>query len=351
MHTIAIQPDNQLLMSGRYQSFSARWIEQLQQAGHEVRCIDAFQPNLYDQLDNCSGFMWWFAHLPFPRNFAKRLLPSIEHGLGIPVFPTWKTIWHFDDKIAQNYLLQLADIPIPQTWVFWHRKQALEFCRNACYPLVIKLTSGIVSENVALLNNVAEAEYWIRRLFSSGTVDLKQPHLRPHAVYGRLRTALKILLTGEPPNLGARTDLQKGYLLIQEFLPDNRFDTRITVIGNRAFGFRRFNRPNDFRASGSGEIDWDREQIDLETVRLAFWVAQHLQTQSIAIDCLRRGDEYVVNEISYYYEGWALHACPGHWKLYGDVKTGQLEWVEGQMQPEDAILEDFLDRLKVRSDE
>jgi hypothetical protein len=264
------------------------------------------------------------------------------------VFPTWKTIWHFDDKIAQNYLLQLADIPIPRTWVFWHRKQALEFCRNAYYPLVIKLTSGIVSENVALLNNVVEAEYWIRRLFSSGTVDLKQLHLRPYAVYSRLRTALKILLTGEPPNLGARTDLQKGYLLIQEFLPDNRFDTRITVIGNRAFGFRRFNRPNDFRASGSGEIDWDREQIDLETVRLAFWVAQHLQTQSIAIDCLRRGDEYVVNEISYYYEGWALHACPGHWKLYGDVKTGQLEWVEGQMQPEDAILEDFLDRLKVK---
>lgn len=119
-------------------------------------------------------------------------------------------------------------------------------------------------------------------------------------MYGRLRAALEVLFTGEPINLGMRTDLQKGYLLIQEFLPDNSFDTCITVIGNRAFSSRRFNRPNDFRASGNGKIDWDRAQINLEieTIRLAFYVAQHLQTQSIAIDCLRRGDKYVITEIS-----------------------------------------------------
>ena len=103
--------------------------------------------------------MWWFAHLPVPRNFAKRLFPAIEHGLKIPVFPGWNTYWHFDDKIAQNYLLQSAGIPIPNTEVFWRREEAIAFCRSAHYPLVIKLTSGITLENVLLLHTFTEAQY------------------------------------------------------------------------------------------------------------------------------------------------------------------------------------------------
>ncbi len=351
MYTIAIQPDNQYLTSGRTQSFSERWIEQLGKACHEVRVVDAYKPDFFAQLAGCDGFMWWFAHLPYPRNFAKRLLPAIEHGLGIPVFPSWETAWHFDDKLAQYYLLQACGIPMPKTWVFWRYSEALDFCRSAQYPLVIKLASGIISENVQLLNNFAEAEYWIKRLFGSGVVSFQRPNLRhPRAVAQRLRDTLRLLLTGQPPNLSSRTDLQKDYLLVQEFLPGNDFDTRVVIIGHRAFAFRRFNRPNDFRASGSGVRDSDPAKIDLDLMRLAFRVAQQLQTQCIAIDGLRRGSQHLLTEISYYYEGWILHEeCPGHWELHGDPDTGALQYVEGHVRPEDVILEDFLAGLAART--
>ena len=129
-------------------------------------------------------------------------------------------------------------------------------------------------------------------------------------------------------------------------MPDNEFDTRVTVIGNRAFAFRCFNRPNDFRTSGSGRIDWDPSKIDIDSVRLAYRVAKRTQTQSNAVDILQRGKERVINEMSYYYEGWAVYECPGHWELQGtDPDTGQLDWVEGQMRLEDAITEDFLTRI------
>src|SRR5690606_32059203 len=131
----------------------------------------------------------------------------------------------------------------------------------------------------------------------------------------RLTGAARLALRGTPPVLGERTDLQKGYLLVQEVLDENAVDTRITVIGDRAFGFRRFNRPDDFRASGSGRIDWDQAPIAEDGVRLAFQVARTLGTQSVAVDVLRRGGQPVINEISYYYEGWAIADCPGHWKL------------------------------------
>jgi hypothetical protein len=331
VYRIAIQPDNQLLRSGRRQSFSDRWQELAGPLGYEVRLVDSFKPDFFTQLEGCDGFMWWFAHVSFPRLFAKRLMVAVQHGQGIPVFPSWQTIWHFDDKIAQQYLLQAADIPTPQTWVFWRRKQAITFCQQAQYPLVIKLATGITSENVRLLRSFAEARYWIKRLFGYGMFALRRRSLRRWG-----HRALRWLVKGQYPSYG---DLQKGYLLIQEFLPGNEFDTRVTVIGDRAFAFRRFNRPNDFRASGSGRIDHRPDLIELDAVRLAFQVARALGTQSLAVDVLRRDREFVLNEISYYYEGWAVAECPGHWKC---CEGDRLEWIGGRMSPEDAIIEDFL---------
>lgn len=349
MYRIAIQPENALLSSGRHQSFSDRWVELLRQAGHEPRLVDADKPEFFEQLEGCDGFMWWYAHLPYPRHFARRIVSAVEHGKGIPVFPTWQTTWHFDDKIGQYYLLRAAGLPTPRTRVFWFRREAVEFCRAAGYPLVLKLAGGITSENVKLLKSFDEAEYWIGRMFDTGLVSLQRPALGGlRGARTRLKDSLRLLVKGVAPDPGRRSDLHRGYLLVQEFLPGNEFDTRITVIGNRAFGFRRFNRPDDFRASGSGRIDFDHTKVDLEIVRLAFQAQRKLRSQSLAIDGMYRGGERVIVEISYYYEGWALAACPGHWELRGDPVDGRLEWVEGAVRPDDAILEDFLALLDGR---
>lgn len=51
--------------------------------------------------------------------------------------------------------------------------------------------------------------------------------------------------------------LTKKYVYFQDFIPGNDFDTRVTIIGDRAFGFTRNVRPGDFRASGSGNVGYD----------------------------------------------------------------------------------------------
>ena len=350
LYRIAIQPERRKLTSGRYQSFSEDWAEALRHAGHQPVPVEATAPEFFDRVRECDGFMWWFAHLPYPRNFARRLIQALQHGMRIPLFPNAETIWHFDDKISQNCLLQAAGIPTARTWVFWWRDEAIEFCRNATYPLVIKLAGGITSENVKLLNSFEVAVYWVDRLFGAGTVALQRPTLDGlSGVRRRLKDSMRLMVKGLPPSPSRRNDLHRDYLMVQEFLPDNGHDTRITVIGNRAFGFRRFNRPDDFRASGSGRIDWDPAKIDPEIVRLAFRTAGKLGTQSLAVDGMYRpGGQPVLVEISYYYEGWALHECPGHWEMRGEPDSGQLEWVEGRVRPQDAILDDFLALLDRR---
>jgi glutathione synthase/RimK-type ligase-like ATP-grasp enzyme len=347
-YTVAIQPDQLTQKNGEKQSFSSRWAARAADSGVNVRTVDVYAQDFFRRLAGCDGFMWRFGYSPNPRLFAKRLLPAVEHGLGIPVFPSFETAWHFEDKIAQSLLLHAAGIPAPATWVFWDSKTALDFCRSATYPLVLKLSFGYQSANVRLLNSFADAAYWIARLFGPGVTGLRPPAPKWRDALQRARRALR-QLQGAPAYEDLEyCELQHGYFYVQEFLPGNEYDIRVTVIGNRAFAFRRFNRPGDFRASGSGRIDWDPQQIDEEGVRLAFRVARRLQTQSLAVDLLQHGGRKLLTEISYTYASWAVRDCPGHWVLQSDADAGPLSWTEGRMHPEDAIFDDFVSRLRTR---
>ena len=132
--------------------------------------------------------------------------------------------------------------------------------------------------------------------------------------------------------------------------PRGNARTRFTVIGNRAFAFRRHNRPDDFRASGSGRIDWDVSKVDLDMIRLAIRARRKLGSQSLAIDGLYRNGKPAIIETSYVYDTWAVEACPGHWEVDdADTDATDLRWVEGHLKPEDAILEDFLARVDKRA--
>lgn len=343
---IAMHRDANPGKDGTVESSAERWAPLAQAAGHQVVWVDVFRHDILTQLEGCGAFMWRHRHMPEDRAIARRLLPVLECQLGLYVYPDQRTCWHYDDKLAQAYLLPAAGIPMPRTWVFWDMEQARAFADQADYPLVLKLWAGAGSTNVRLLRDRAEAAEWIRRLFYPGVRSLADHPPTPWN--RRLRDAARLFVRGELPNPGYHWELHKNYALFQEFLPGNEFDTRVTVIGNRAFGYRRFNRPNDFRASGSGNFDPNPAEVDLETVRLAFRVARALQAQSVAIDGLRRGDERVVCEISYTYVSWVVQACPGHWSLDGSPDSGALNWHEGPMWPEEAQMADFLARLAAR---
>lgn len=130
---------------------------------------------------------------------------------------------------------------------------------------------------------------------------------------------------------------EKGYAYFQDFVPDNQFDTRVTVIGDRAVAYIRKVRPGDFRASGSGDMDYDPRNIRLQCVQVAFEVTQRVGSQSMAFDFLiERDGRPMIVEVSYCYVPDFVYNCPGHWDR-------QLIWHEGHMWPEEAILIDLLE--------
>lgn len=312
--------------------------------------MDVHHADILDQVRGCDGFMWRWAHFGGMSQIAHRLLPVLERELRLIVYPDQDTCWHYDDKVAQAFLLSAVGIPTPGTWVWFDYEAAKQWVRTAPYPLVLKLAGGAGSTNVRLVQSVEEAATWLDRLFTVGVENLHSCE-QSWALQKRLRAAVKSILMGQPVS-GTRKSpwlLSRNYALFQEFLPGNDHDTRVTIIGNRAFAFRRFNRPNDFRASGSGLLDYTVSTISLDFVRLAFWTAQRLKMQSCAIDGLWSKGQPVIAEISYTYVSSAVYDCPGHWELEGDPSIGTLHWVPGHMWPEEAQIVDFLARVDDRT--
>lgn len=341
------------IQDGGPNSYSVRWAEAIRFHGAEARRLDLLGPHPLEQVEGCAGVMWHWPHYPHEVRWAALpLLRIIEERLRIPVFPDMATCWHFDDKIAQGYLLDALDVPHPETWVFWRKAEAQAWCEKAEYPVVAKLSGGAGSQNVRLIRSPVEAHRYVEACFSGSGIVVRPVlpaggwacwRARLKRAAKRAAQAVPYVLANRFPALPDQTYWmpQKNYALFQEFVAGNEFDTRVTVIGDRAFAFRRLNRSGDFRASGSGKIDYEPAAIDLRCVRLAFDAARKLKSQSMAFDFLFRGEarEPVVGEISYGYADWAVEKCAGHW-------DSAMNWHAGHLWPEEAHVEDFLVRIR-----
>lgn len=335
--TIAIQPD--YLKTGHGpQSFSRRWWELLNRMpGFKPRLVDLYRDAPSAQLKDCSAFMW----RPSGRTHlgaARRIIPALETSLGIPIFPSSLTVFFARDKIAQYHLLDAAGVPTPKTKACFTLESAIEYLETARYPLVVKLPYGALSLGVALVQDKREAIRCAEQLFDNGVKDLWQALGNPRRFpLRRLREAVA-MLRGEAICNGREC----GHILFQEFLPGNPFDTRITIMGRYATGFRRFNRDGDFRASGSPTRDWDPAPIPRDSVRFAFEAARQMQTPFVAVDILYDGDRPVICELNFSYLSWAVADCPGYWFFPDADDPGTIEWRDESVDPERFTLEEFL---------
>lgn len=328
-------------------SFSDRWIEYCRTNGVSHKIVNCHATDIMSQLRGCDALMWEWENLSQSDVLAgERVLRSVE-AMGLRVFPDSATCWHYDDKVAQKYLLEAVDAEMVPSYAFYSLETALAWVNETTFPKVFKLARGSGSLNVFLLRTREAAQKVCRQAFSSGFKPISglagdfTTRVRKHRRKGDFLPLLKRLPTtlASVIQFNRTIPRERGYAYFQDFIPGNTTDTRVTIIGDRAFAFTRGVRPNDFRASGSGQIDYDMSRIDPRCVEIAFETVRRLKTQSLAFDFVKvpTGQPLIV-EISYCYLAEAVHACPGHWDSHA-------QWHEGPMWPQDAILDDLLNEL------
>lgn len=273
---------------------------ELKKHGFAVDLFDIWKMEEQKRLltGSYDAFIWRAKHNPKVKNLARRFLYLFDQQYRIPTFPDWNSYWHFDDKIAQSFLFDSFQIPTAKTYIFFDEKDALAFTDKSDFPVIYKCAHGAGSSNVGILNHKKEARRYIKKVFGRGVPTF------------------------------FKSEVQRGYVYLQEFLKDNTGDYRLVCYGNsRIHGFFRENRQDSVFASGSGKfmvLDLPEDLLDFVAS-----VNEKLKYPLMSYDVLKDNNgQWVITEISV---------------IFGDLSTQHIydqtpvyirengNWVKGEM--------------------
>jgi hypothetical protein len=207
---------------------------------------------------------------------------------------------------------------------------------------VFKLRGGAGSVNVRIVRNKEKAIKLISKAFGRGfnhdrLLDLKERYRKYKIGKGSFLSIFKgIARLFIPTQFAKIHGKDMGYIYFQDFVPGNDSDTRIIVIGDKAFAIKRLIRKNDFRASGSGIILYSKNEIDERSVKIAFELTEKLKAQCVAYDFIfDENNTPLIVEISFGFAVEAYDPCPGYW-------DNGLNWHEGKFIPQDWMVENLI---------
>lgn len=318
---VAIHQNKQIFSHST--SWSEAWIKYCEQNKIDYDVINCYDTHIIEQLTQYDILLWHISHHSYHDMIFARDIIYTAQKMGVKTFPDFDTLWHFDNKIAQSYLLKAMKVVVPDFWAFFILDDAIKWIKKECvFPVIAKLKSGSGSMNVKLIKNRSEAISYSKKMFSSGFNASPNPLFKIssnvrsskslHDIIARFKRIPDFLQTlkgsSSFPN-------EKKYLYFQEFIPNNGFDLKIVTVGDKLSFIARNIRKNDFRASGGGDIFFDRDLVDKSIIESAFEASNKLGVQCMGYD-------YVVDkgngigkivEMSYGFSHKALLMAGGYW--------------------------------------
>jgi glutathione synthase/RimK-type ligase-like ATP-grasp enzyme len=308
-------------------SWNDAWLEYCadQDIPHELidwRALDAF-----DDLAKHDVVLWHYSHYSADEmRFARNILVALKAS-GCTVFPDVYDADHFDDKVAQAYLLKGLGFDAPKNYPL-HGHGAVEtWLREVgTFPVVAKLRAGSGSSNVMLLKNAVQLRRYARRMFGRGlnskpgTIFKVRSNLATarslNDIFKRLKRAPEFLFSLRN---AMRRERERGYVYLQEFIPGVDYDLKVVVIGDQLSFIGRAVRKDDFRASGGGGLFYDRALVTPALIETAFQAADVLQSDCTGFDMIidPRNGRPVILEICYGFSHTALLQAGGHFDREG----------------------------------
>jgi len=345
LHSFQIMKPSLALIKIKDDVFIEKWIEYCSNKEIPYKIIEKIDSSIIEKIRKYDGVLWHWDLSDFQHYIiAKEFFQIVDIFLKMPVFPNYKTVWYYDDKIAQDLLLSALDINKPRSWIFFNKREAIKWVEKIEFPIVFKLRKGSGSQNVKLIEDKHSAKRMISRMFGKG--------IKPQLVTLKIAREKKILSRIKEKGIinsikyfisSAKFPKEKGYVFFQEFIPNCDRDYRIIVLNKEiAYGFIRFTRKNDFRASGSGKFLIDHTQIDINMVKTSFEIADKMDLQIICLDFIKSQDEIYLLEISYDFvpSGGTYNS---KWHGFWDR---ELKWIKKEVDPVIYIIENLIQNIR-----
>jgi glutathione synthase/RimK-type ligase-like ATP-grasp enzyme len=320
-----------IAIHSRIFGFRPRWVDYCKKQNIPYKLVNCYSNDLIEQLQGCEALMWHFNHNNHKDNItAKQILFALEHT-GFIVFPDFRTAWHFDDKVAQKYLFEKIAAPLVPSYVFFDKKEALEWLEKTNMPKVFKLRGGAGSQNVELVKSFKAGKKIILQAFGKGFkkysawVSLKERFKKYKLGIVSFNEVLKgFIRLFYSPSFSKHGGREVGYVYFQVYIPNNDSDICIVIIDGKAFGLKRYERENDFRASGSGKFKFEKELIDRNALKISFDISNRLSLQVGVFDYVYNNEKQpLLVEMSYGYAHKAYDECPGYWDETSMIRLTQ----------------------------
>jgi glutathione synthase/RimK-type ligase-like ATP-grasp enzyme len=322
---VAIHKDPNIKLHSAY--WTTEWGNFCTNNTIDYQYVNCYDSNIIEQLKNFDVLLWHFSGYLFKDMLiAKDILFSAKK-MGLKVFPDFDDCWHFDDKIAETYLLQSIDAPLPKSFMYY----SLEDLKNALnilsFPIIAKLRNGSGSHNVKLIKDKSALEKYAQQMFSKGfnsspsllykTSSNIKSSKSLKVFYNRAKRIPEFLKTLAAAKVFPN---EKGYLYLQEFIPNNGFDLKVVVIGDKLSFIGRNIREGDFRASGGGDLFYDRKFITKNVIDSAFRTNDLLGFKCMGYDYVvnKETGEGIIIEISYGFSHEALLLAKGYFDRDGN---------------------------------
>lgn len=193
---------------------------------------------------------------------------ALRNYLGKMIFPNLVEHQIYEAKRVLTYFLQSNAVPHPRTFITYSREEAAGFVEGCELPQVFKTTNGAGSSGVEIIRTRSQARQLVKVLFDAHYVN---------------RT------------LNDYRDIDYGYLLLQEFLPNVR-EFRIMKVGDSWFGHEKAKLAEQAFMSGSGVNLWTPPPLDL--LDFCDAIAARFGFNTMCFDVfLTETGHYLINEL------------------------------------------------------
>lgn len=309
--------------------------------------VDLLSVNAIEVLKKYDVLLWHFGQYRWEDMLEARSILYSAKKMGLKVFPDFNEAWHFDDKIAEMYALQSVGAPIPDSQVFYRMDTLKDaYSRGEIkFPIVAKLRTGSGSHNVKLIKNKSLLFRYARRMFGRGynpapslfyktSSNIRSSHDKA-TFMAKLKRAPEFLRVLKEAK---KFNNEKGYVYLQEFIPNDGFDMKVVVVGNKLSGLHRPVRSHDFRASGGGEVMYDKSLFTEDLIESAFAAADALGVQCIGFDYVinKETGKGVIVEMSYGFSHTAVMGMKGWFDR-------DCQWHDGSLNAPEEIIRNIID--------
>lgn len=276
-------------------------IDDFKQAGYQV------QLTRYDRFDFSNDYQGWFVLYGSSEDFlggSKSYMEDILLWLelhGAILVPSFKYFRAHHNKVMMELLRKdfiNPDLRSIQSVVLPSARSGKAVLSELPCPAVIKSASGAGSTGVYLARDRSELaskmEKVSRRIDGTPYLGLQTGN-----VFKMIRRQAPLYMNNSK-------------FVVQNYIPNMHGDYKVLIFGDHYFVLYRLNRPNDFRASGSGQFIEKTDQELLPVLDFAKICKQEVDSPFLSLDIGFDGKSYHLIEfqcVSFGFKAMSLSTC------------------------------------------